>query len=62
MKPLLSEGDNIIISQMEHHANIVPWQLITKEKKAEIKEFVRVVKQETFSETDAQSEEKKLDT
>ena len=37
MKPLLSEGDNIIISQMEHHANIVPWQLITKEKKAEIR-------------------------
>ena len=22
---------------MEHHANIVPWQLITKEKKAEIR-------------------------
>ena len=37
VKPLLSEGDNIIISQMEHHANIVPWQLITKEKKAEIR-------------------------
>ena len=37
IKPLLSEGDNIIISQMEHHANIVPWQLITKEKKAEIR-------------------------
>ena len=37
VKPLLSEGDNIIISQMEHHASIVPWQLITKEKKAEIR-------------------------
>ncbi|MBN65800.1 MAG: cysteine desulfurase CsdA [Euryarchaeota archaeon] len=37
VRPLLSEGDNIIISQMEHHANIVPWQLITKEKKAEIR-------------------------
>lgn len=37
VKPLLSEGDNIIISQMEHHANIVPWQMITKEKKAEIR-------------------------
>ena len=37
MKPLLAEGDNIIISQMEHHANIVPWQIIAKEKKAEIK-------------------------
>ena len=37
VKPLLSEGDNIIISQMEHHANIVPWQIIAKEKKAEIR-------------------------
>ncbi len=37
VKPLLAEGDNIIISQMEHHANIVPWQIIAKEKKAEIR-------------------------
>mgnify|MGYP000957261784 FL=1 len=37
VKPLLSKGDNIIISQMEHHANIVPWQMITKEKESEIK-------------------------
>ena len=37
VKPLLSEGDNIIISQMEHHANIVPWQIIAKKKKAKIR-------------------------
>ena len=37
VKPLLSKGDNIIISQMEHHANIVPWQMITKEKECEIR-------------------------
>ena len=37
VKPLLSEGDNIIISQMEHHANIVPWQIISKQKKTEIR-------------------------
>ena len=37
VRALLSEGDNIIISQMEHHANIVPWQIIAKEKKAEIR-------------------------
>ncbi len=24
----LSEGDEVIISEMEHHANIVPWQLL----------------------------------
>tara|TARA_B100001113_G_scaffold93377_1_gene74772 strand:+ start:1560 stop:2762 length:1203 start_codon:yes stop_codon:yes gene_type:complete len=37
VKPLLSEGDNIIISQMEHHANIVPWQLLAKEKNIDIR-------------------------
>lgn len=37
VKPLLSKGDNIIISQMEHHANIVPWQIIAKQKKTEIR-------------------------
>jgi len=28
----LSEGDEIIITAMEHHANIVPWQLLCEEK------------------------------
>jgi len=37
VKPILNEGDQIIISQMEHHANIVPWQIVCEEKKAEIK-------------------------
>ena len=29
---LLSEGDEVIISTMEHHANIVPWQLLRDRK------------------------------
>ncbi len=29
---LLSEGDEIIISGMEHHSNIVPWQLLCERK------------------------------
>jgi cysteine desulfurase/selenocysteine lyase len=29
----LQEGDEIIVSEMEHHANIVPWQQLAKEKK-----------------------------
>jgi cysteine desulfurase/selenocysteine lyase len=33
----ISEGDEIIISQMEHHSNIVPWQLLCNEKKANLK-------------------------
>ncbi len=31
-RTFLKEGDEIIISNMEHHANIVPWQLIAQEK------------------------------
>ncbi len=33
----ISEGDEVIISEMEHHANIVPWQLACKRKKAKLK-------------------------
>ena len=33
----LKEGDEIILSQLEHHSNIVPWQLIAKQKGAKIK-------------------------
>ena len=33
----LQAGDNIIISQMEHHSNIVPWQLIAQRKGVEIR-------------------------
>lgn len=31
------EGDEIIISEMEHHANIVPWQVLCEKKKAVLK-------------------------
>lgn len=30
-------GDNIIVSQMEHHSNIVPWQLLAERKGAQIR-------------------------
>jgi cysteine desulfurase/selenocysteine lyase len=33
----IHEGDEIIISYMEHHSNIVPWQLLCEEKKAVLK-------------------------
>lgn len=32
----VNEGDEIIISEMEHHSNIVPWQLMAERKKAKI--------------------------
>jgi len=31
------EGDEVIISAMEHHANIVPWQMMCQRKKAKLK-------------------------
>lgn len=34
---ILREGDEILISQMEHHANIVPWQMIAEKTGAKIK-------------------------
>lgn len=32
-RSFLQEGDEILLSQMEHHSNIVPWQLVAEEKK-----------------------------
>ncbi len=36
-RAFLNEGDEVIISTIEHHSNIVPWQLICEEKKAKLK-------------------------
>ncbi|MFI3316546.1 MAG: SufS family cysteine desulfurase [Rikenellaceae bacterium] len=33
----LRSGDNVIISEMEHHSNIVPWQAIAQSRGAEIR-------------------------
>ncbi len=33
----LREGDNIVVSEMEHHSNIVPWQLIAQRKGVQIR-------------------------
>lgn len=34
---LLDDGDEIILTEMEHHANIVPWQLLQQRKRIGIK-------------------------
>lgn len=36
-RAFLKEGDEVIISGLEHHSNIVPWQMICEEKKALLK-------------------------
>jgi cysteine desulfurase/selenocysteine lyase len=33
----IKAGDEIIISHMEHHSNIVPWQMLCKEKNAKLR-------------------------
>ena len=33
----IGEGDEIIVSEMEHHSNIVPWQMVCEEKKGILK-------------------------
>lgn len=37
VKEFIKEDNEIIISQMEHHANIVPWQMVCKERGAKLK-------------------------
>jgi len=32
----ISEGDEIVVTEMEHHANIVPWQELAKRKNAKL--------------------------
>ena len=34
---MLHEGDEIIVSQLEHHSNIVPWQMLCERKKATLR-------------------------
>jgi len=39
-KAFINKGDEIVVTEMEHHANIVPWQMLCEEKSA----VLRVVK------------------
>ena len=36
-RKFIGEGDEIIVSQMEHHSNIIPWQQIAEERGAKIR-------------------------
>lgn len=33
----IKEGDEILLTEMEHHSNLVPWQLLAQEKGAKLK-------------------------
>ena len=36
LRPRLAAGDEILLTGMEHHSNIVPWQLVAAEKGAKV--------------------------
>jgi cysteine desulfurase/selenocysteine lyase len=33
----VGEGDELLVTQMEHHSNIVPWQMLCEEKRARLR-------------------------
>ncbi|MGY6629989.1 MAG: cysteine desulfurase [Wenzhouxiangella sp.] len=37
LRPTIKPGDEILVSHMEHHANIVPWQLLCEQTGAKLK-------------------------
>ncbi len=48
----VKQGDTILITEMEHHSNIVPWQQLAKLKNAKL-EFVEINKDGTLNLEDA---------
>ena len=46
-RKFISEGDEIILSEMEHHSNLVPWQLLAQEKRAKLK-FIPITDEGTL--------------
>lgn len=36
-KGFINEGDEIVVSQMEHHSNIIPWQVAAEERGAKLR-------------------------
>jgi cysteine desulfurase/selenocysteine lyase len=37
VRPMLNKGDEILVSHLEHHANIVPWQMLCEQTGAVLK-------------------------
>jgi cysteine desulfurase/selenocysteine lyase len=55
-RQVLQPGDEILLSAMEHHSNIVPWRLLAEEKKA----LIRVIPMDLQGELDLNAYEKLL--
>lgn len=41
LRPRLNAGDVVVLTQMEHHSNIVPWQMVAQERAARV-EFIKL--------------------
>ncbi|HEY8489835.1 MAG TPA: cysteine desulfurase [Dehalococcoidia bacterium] len=55
-RPRLREGDEVLISAMEHHSNIVPWQMVCRERGARL----RVIPMNDAGELDLEAYERLL--
>ncbi|MBI5546393.1 MAG: cysteine desulfurase [Deltaproteobacteria bacterium] len=55
-RKVLREGDEVLVTAMEHHSNIVPWQLLCEEKGAKL----RVIPMSDGGELDLQAYERLL--
>jgi cysteine desulfurase/selenocysteine lyase len=53
LKNILQPGDEILLTLMEHHSNIVPWQMLAEEKEA----LIRVIPLNEKGELDMQEAE-----
>ncbi len=51
----VKEGDEIVISYMEHHSNIIPWQQLAKRKKATLK-YIQLTPEGTLDMADAKNQ------
>ncbi len=50
----VGEGDEIVISEMEHHSNLVPWQILAKERGANLR-FLGIGMDDTLEPGDLES-------
>ena len=56
----IKEGDHILISEMEHHSNLVPWLLLAKRKHA-VLDYVKLDKSKTIIDKESLKEELEKD-
>ena len=54
LRDRIGEGDEIVLSEMEHHSNLVPWQILAKEKGARLR-FLGLGPDETLHPPDLES-------